>query len=133
MALLGSLRAELGMGLLIISHDLGLLRWHCDRVFVMYAGRTVEWGATATVLNQPLHPYAQGLIAASRLRRGLDGRFGALRGDGPTAADTGQGCPFARRCPHAMPICRDSMPPAFPADGLHRARCWLLEPAHEAA
>ena len=138
MALLGSLRAELGMGLLIISHDLGLLRWHCDRVVVMYAGHTVEWGDTTSVLNQPLHPYAQGLIAASRLRRGADGRFGALRGDGPTAVDAEVGCPFANRCPHTMPICRDTMPPAFPAqsagpDEAHRARCWLLEPAHAAA
>jgi oligopeptide/dipeptide ABC transporter ATP-binding protein len=133
MALLGSLRTQLGMGLLIISHDLGLLRWHCDRVFVMYAGHTVEWGDTASVLNQPLHPYAQGLIAASRLRRGPTGRFGALRGDGPTEMDSGEGCPFARRCPHTMPICRQMMPPVSPPEGAHQARCWLQEPNHGAA
>ncbi len=133
MALLGTLRAELGMGLLIISHDLGLLRWHCDRVFVMYAGRTVEWGDTAAVLNNPLHPYAQGLIAASRLRRGPDGRFAALRGDGPAAADMGEGCAFARRCPQAMPVCRTAMPPALPDAAAHRARCWLLESAYAVA
>ncbi len=106
MALLGRLQAELGMGLLIISHDLGLLRWHCDRVFVMYAGRTVEWGDTAAVLNDPLHPYAQGLIAASRLRRGPDGRFAALRGDGPAAADMGRRlrlCPALLACDVRLP------------------------------
>jgi oligopeptide/dipeptide ABC transporter ATP-binding protein len=133
MTLLGALRRELGMGLLIISHDLGLLRWHCDRVYVMYAGRTVEWGDTAAVLNAPLHPYAQGLIAASRLRRGPDGRFGALHGDGAMASDSGEACPFAARCPQAMPVCRDSMPPVLPPGRPHQARCWLLETAHDAA
>lgn len=133
MALLDTLRAELGMGLLIISHDLGLLRWHCDRVVVMYAGRTVEWGDTASVLNQPLHPYAQGLIMASRLQRGPNGRFGMLRGDGVSAADADSGCPFVGRCPCAMPVCRQAMPPALPADSTHQARCWLLDPARAAA
>ena len=133
MALLGNLRARLGMGLLVISHDLGLLRWHCDRVYVMYAGRTIEWGGTEAVLGQPLHPYAHGLIAAARLRRGEDGRFGALRGDGPTAEDHGDGCPFVRRCPQAMPVCRTAMPPAFRVGANHHAKCWLLDPVHAAA
>ncbi len=132
MALLDDLRTRLGMGLLIISHDLGLLRWHCDRVYVMYAGRTVEWGGTSAVLQRPLHPYSQGLIAASRLQRGTDGRFGALRGDGPTAQDHGDACPFLRRCPRSMPTCQ-TMPPAFAAGDGHQARCWLLDPARVAA
>jgi oligopeptide/dipeptide ABC transporter ATP-binding protein len=156
MALLGDLRRRLGMGLLLISHDLGLLRWHCDRVFVMYGGRTVEWGTTAAVLGGPLHPYAQGLIAASRLVRGADGRFGALRGD--VTAAGGEGCPFVGRCPAAMVVCAEAMPPAFgvgrggppafaghaappafaghaapPAFTGHAARCWLLDPAVAAA
>jgi oligopeptide/dipeptide ABC transporter ATP-binding protein len=131
MALLGELRGKLGMGLLIISHDLGLLRWHCDRVAVMYGGRTVEGGTTGAVLGGPLHPYSQGLIAASRLQRGPDGRFGALRGDGPISPDNGAGCPFARRCAHAMPICDTAMPPAF--GQAHHAKCWLLDPARVAA
>jgi oligopeptide/dipeptide ABC transporter ATP-binding protein len=131
MALLGTLRQRLGMGLLIVSHDLGLLRWHCDRVFVMYAGRTVEWGATEQVLARPLHPYARGLIDASRLRRGPDGRFGTLRGDRSVTQAQAGGCPFAPRCPAVMPICRTAMPPAF--GNTHQARCWLQDPAHAAA
>jgi oligopeptide/dipeptide ABC transporter ATP-binding protein len=131
MALLGELRTKLGMGLLIISHDLGLLRWHCDRVAVMYGGRTIEWGTTAAVLGGPLHPYSQGLIAASRLQRGQDGRFGALRGESPVAPDRGEACPFARRCPHSMPVCDTTMPPAF-GNG-HQAKCWLLDPSRVAA
>jgi oligopeptide/dipeptide ABC transporter ATP-binding protein len=131
MTLLGELRRKLGMGLLIISHDLGLLRWHCDRVAVMYGGRTVEWGATAAVLGRPLHPYSQGLIAASRLQRGLDGRFGALRGDGPVSSNGGEGCPFAGRCQQTMPICDAQMPPAF-GEG-HQSKCWLLAPSLAAA
>jgi oligopeptide/dipeptide ABC transporter ATP-binding protein len=131
MTLLGQLRRKLGMALLIISHDLGLLRWHCDRVAVMYGGRTVEWGGTDAVLGGPLHPYSQGLIAASRLQRGPDGRFGALRGDGPVSPDGGLGCSFARRCPHRMPVCDTQMPPAF--GQRHQSRCWLLDPSLDAA
>ena len=129
MTLLGTLRRKLGMGLVIISHDLGLLRWHTDQVAVMYAGRTIEWGPTAAVLTNPLHPYASGLIAASRLQRGPDGRFGALR-DGPLSPGA-EGCPFTPRCPQALPICASQMPPIF--HQTHQARCWQLDPAHDAA
>src|SRR4029077_10140994 len=83
LALLRSLRSTLDMSLLVISHDLGLLRWNCDRVYVMYAGHTVEHGPTDRVLAAPLHPYTRGLIAASRLARGADGHFATIGGDVP--------------------------------------------------
>jgi oligopeptide/dipeptide ABC transporter ATP-binding protein len=99
MALLGSLRTQLNMALLVVSHDLGLLRWHCDRIYVMYAGRTIEWGDAASIIDRPRHPYTSGLIATSRLLRGANGRFGALRGEVATMDNGDAGCPFAPRCP----------------------------------
>ena len=123
MALLGSLRSQLNMALLVVSHDLGLLRWHCDRLYIMYAGRTVEWGDTATVIDRPAHPYTRGLIAASRLQRGPDGRFGALRGELP-AHDHLVGCPFAPRCGEAEAICRERMPDTTSITHEHHAKCW---------
>ena len=125
MALLGSLRKQLNMALLVVSHDLGLLRWHCDRLYIMYAGRTIEWGGTATVIDRPAHPYTRGLIAASRLQRGSDGRFGALRGE-LSAHETLLGCPFASRCGEVHAICRERMPDSTVITPEHHAKCWLL-------
>jgi oligopeptide/dipeptide ABC transporter ATP-binding protein len=131
MALLGTLRQRLNMALLVVSHDLGLLRWHCNRLYIMYAGRTIEWGTTASVIDRPAHPYTRGLIAASRLQRGPDGRFGALRGEVP-AFDQLSGCPFAPRCGEAIAICRDRMPDVTDLATAHHAKCWQLS-SHDAA
>jgi oligopeptide/dipeptide ABC transporter ATP-binding protein len=131
MALLGTLRERLNMALLVVSHDLGLLRWHCDRLYIMYAGRTIEWGDTASVIDRPAHPYTRGLIAASRLQRGPDGRFGALRGEVP-AFDQLSGCPFAPRGGEAISICRERMPDVTDVSPAHHAKCWQLS-SHDAA
>ncbi|HTC10153.1 MAG TPA: ABC transporter ATP-binding protein [Acetobacteraceae bacterium] len=125
MALLGTLRGQLNMALLVVSHDLGLLRWHCDRLYIMYAGRTIEWGDTVSVIDRPAHPYTRGLIAASRLQRGSNGRFGALRGEVP-ALEQRLGCPFAPRCADAETVCRDCMPDVTAVTGAHHAKCWQL-------
>jgi oligopeptide/dipeptide ABC transporter ATP-binding protein len=125
MALLGTLRQQLNMALLVVSHDLGLLRWHCDRLYIMYAGCTIEWGATASVIDRPAHPYTRGLIAASRLQRGPDGRFGALRGEVPVFEQRA-GCPFAPRCGEAQAICREQMPETTTITQDHRTKCWQL-------
>jgi oligopeptide/dipeptide ABC transporter ATP-binding protein len=123
MALLGTLRQQLNMALLVVSHDLGLLRWHCDRLYIMYAGRTIEWGDTASVIDHPAHPYTRGLIAASRLQRGPDGRFGALRGEVPSF-DQLPGCPFAPRCGDVSAVCLERMPEATDVAVTHHAKCW---------
>ncbi len=127
LALLRRLREALRMSLLVITHDLGLLRWNCDRVTVMYAGHTIEHGPTERVLTQPMHPYTQGLIAASRLARGADGHFATIGGDVPMTDRQIAACPFVARCPQAMDICRREMPAEFGAD--HAARCWLARDA----
>ncbi|HTI44944.1 MAG TPA: ABC transporter ATP-binding protein [Casimicrobiaceae bacterium] len=128
LALLRSLRESLDMSLLVISHDLGLLRWNCDRVYVMYAGHTVEHGRTEDVLQRSAHPYTRGLVEASRMRRRADGRFATIGGDVPDLRQRYHFCPFVARCAHAFATCREAMPPALPADGAdHTARCWLLQ------
>jgi oligopeptide/dipeptide ABC transporter ATP-binding protein len=134
LALLRALRATLDMSLLVISHDLGLLRWNCDRVYVMYAGHTVEHGRTADVLGRPAHPYTRGLVEASRMRRLTDGRFATIGGDVPDLRERYGFCPFVARCPHAFEPCGQEMPPAFAGAGAgHVARCWLLQPQAVAA
>ena len=127
MALLGSLRTQLNMALLVVSHDLGLLRWHCDRIYIMYAGRTIEWGDTASVIDRPRHPYTSGLIATSRLLRGANGRFGALQGEVSTMDSGDAGCPFAPRCPKVHDQCWERMPGQFAVTESHRTKCWLLQ------
>ena len=127
LALLRSLRATLDMSLLVISHDLGLLRWNCDRVYVMYAGHTIEHGRTEDVLEHPAHPYTRGLVEASRMRRLPDGRFATIGGDVPDLRERYRFCPFVARCPSALEMCRTGMPPSYVALGAeHAARCWLL-------
>jgi oligopeptide/dipeptide ABC transporter ATP-binding protein len=126
LALLRELRRKLGMALLLISHDLGVVADACDRVVIMYAGRTVEWGATADTFARPGHPYASALLAAGRVMRNEQGLFVTVEGEVGTAG--GLGCPFAPRCPRVMPRCQTDMPPAYPAGGTgHAARCWLLD------
>jgi oligopeptide/dipeptide ABC transporter ATP-binding protein len=126
LALLRELRGRLGMALLLISHDLGVVADACDRVVIMYAGRTVEWGSTADTFARPGHPYASALLAAGRVMRNEQGLFVTIEGE--IGSGGGKGCPFAPRCPKAMPRCHVDMPPAFAAGGsAHEARCWLLE------
>jgi oligopeptide/dipeptide ABC transporter ATP-binding protein len=128
LALLRSLRTTLDMSLLVISHDLGLLRWNCDRVYVMYAGHTIEQGLTGDVLARSAHPYTRGLVEASRLRRLDDGRFATIGGDVPDLRERYRQCPFVARCAHAFAACREQMPPVAAGEGPgHEARCWLLQ------
>ncbi len=134
LALLRELRRELGMAMLLISHDLGVLRWNCDRIYIMYAGHTVESGATAEVLSRPAHPYTRGLAGAARLARLPDGHFAMIGGDVPRLERPARLCPFLSRCDAAMARCREAMPPALPAGANgHQARCWLIAPAHREA
>jgi oligopeptide/dipeptide ABC transporter ATP-binding protein len=127
LALLGELRATLKMSLLLISHDLGVLRWNCDRIYIMYAGHTIETGATADVLRRPAHPYSRGLIEASRLRRKPDGSFATISGDVPALDQTFRLCPFLSRCQVSIEPCRSEMPQQV-GQGVagHDARCWLV-------
>jgi peptide/nickel transport system ATP-binding protein/oligopeptide transport system ATP-binding protein len=128
LALLDELRRELGMALLLISHDLAVVGSTCDEVAVMYAGRIVEQGPAAAVLSRPAHPYTKGLLASRpRLDRTLPpgGRLGAIGGSVPDPRSWPSGCRFHPRCSIAREECRHEIPPLAPVDeeAGHRAAC----------
>ncbi|MBV9831086.1 MAG: ABC transporter ATP-binding protein [Marmoricola sp.] len=111
--LLGHLVRELGVGLLIISHDLSVLADVCDRVLVMYAGKVVETGTAAQVFSEPLHPYAHALSDAFPRVGDPAARYApaGLAGDPPDPRELPSGCPFAPRCPRAVDACSEAEPP----------------------
>jgi oligopeptide/dipeptide ABC transporter ATP-binding protein len=127
MALLRELQKKLNMGLLMISHDLGTIATACERVYVMYAGRTIEWGPTRQVFGRPAHPYTTGLLRASRADRDENQRFVTIGGNVPNLAEPIVGCPFAPRCPYVFDKCREAMPDAFTIPPDQTARCWKLQ------
>jgi oligopeptide/dipeptide ABC transporter ATP-binding protein len=126
LALLKELRELLNMAMLLISHDLGIVASACNRIYVMYAGRTIEWGSTTAVFETPAHPYTVGLLHAARADRDREGRFVTIAGDPPNMAGIGVGCAFAPRCSYALPDCTKTMPgPVTLAHGEGQTvRCW---------
>ncbi len=125
MALLGDLCQRLGMAMLLISHDLGLVADVCERIYVMYAGRTVEWGVTRGVFGDAAHPYTVGLLQSACAGRNEAGRFVTIGGEVPRLTQQVTGCPFAPRCGFVLPECqRMPDPSAVKGDGTHIVRCW---------
>ena len=124
--LLGDLRGKLGLAIVFISHDLGVVRQVCDRVAVLYLGRVVEEGPTAEVFADPRHPYTRTLIDAAPVMRADAPPPGpAPAGEPPSPTDVPPGCAFQTRCPHAMPACRTGAPPPLRHLGAHAVACLL--------
>ncbi|MFG1298230.1 ABC transporter ATP-binding protein [Xanthobacter sp. V3C-3] len=115
--LIDELKRENGTAVVLITHDLGVVAQHADRVLVMYAGRKVEERPTAELFARPLHPYTRGLIAA-RPRLGAEragrARLAEIPGTVPSLAAMPAGCAFAPRCALAEPACRVAVPPLVP-------------------
>jgi oligopeptide/dipeptide ABC transporter ATP-binding protein len=125
--LLASLRRRLGMAMLLITHDLGVVAEVCDRVIVMYAGQIVEEGSVTDIFRDPRHPYTQGLLqAVPRLGRRKD-RLAVIPGIVPNATAWPVGCRFHTRCPYGWDLCVREHPPLFEAGPGHTSRCWLEE------
>ncbi len=129
------LAAESGTAMVWITHDLSVIAGLADRIAVMYAGRIVETGAVADVLERPIHPYTAGLIGSvpSRNKRGVP--LAQIPGMTPSLAKVPPACPFNPRCPRASVTCRTIMPEPTPYDGARMARCHhpLIEQAPAAA
>jgi peptide/nickel transport system ATP-binding protein len=123
--LLTALVHDLGVGLVVISHDLSVLGTTCDRLAVMYAGRVVEEGPSADVLARARHPYTRALSAAYPTIGDPAARFAprGLPGDPPWPGDLPTGCPFHPRCPEAVAVCRTEDVRLRPAAPGHRAAC----------
>jgi oligopeptide/dipeptide ABC transporter ATP-binding protein len=122
--LLDHLRHELQLGLLFITHDLGVVAQVADRVAVMYAGRVIEYGPAQEVLRRPGHPYTRGLLAASpTLERG---KLAPIPGTVPQLAALPPGCSFEPRCPLRLPACESAVPHLRAASPEHAARCILI-------
>jgi peptide/nickel transport system ATP-binding protein len=118
-----TLCAETGTALLWITHDLSVIAGLADRVAVMYAGRIVETGPVADVLERPIHPYTAGLIGSvpSRNKRGAP--LAQIPGAAPSLIGVPPGCPFNPRCPRASLTCRTVMPEAVAYNDVRMARC----------
>ncbi len=121
--LLRRLQQELGMGVIFVTHDLGVAGEIADRISVMYAGRFVEEGSVRDVMRTARHPYTQGLLGAT-VHEGMRGkRLTTITGSPPNLASLPAGCAFAPRCPSADAACLEAVPNLDGAFGSHRARC----------
>jgi peptide/nickel transport system ATP-binding protein len=127
--LIQELVREDGMGLLLISHDLGVMADSVQQLMVMYAGTVVESGPTAAVFERLAHPYTRGLFAA-RPRLGLPRgtRLATISGRVPELVDMPAGCPFADRCERVLDACRATTPPVVEVGAGHWARCLRVPP-----
>jgi peptide/nickel transport system ATP-binding protein len=129
--LLADLRDREHLAILYITHDIASARYLADTVVVMYAGQLVESGPAVQVTDYPAHPYTQLLLSAAPDPERVTPV--TLRGAGapPSAVAPPSGCRFRLRCPHAMAICAERVPPAFPAGDGHVSACWLLDAGHQ--
>jgi peptide/nickel transport system ATP-binding protein len=124
LALLKTLIADSGMALLLISHDLGVMAQSVERVMVMYAGRVVDEGPTATVFTRLAHPYTRGLFGARPRLGGPRGqRLPTIPGRVPGLHETVAGCAFANRCERVLEACRATVPALAPIGAGHAVRC----------
>ena len=120
--LVGRLRRELGMAVLLITHDLGVVAESCDRVAVMYAGRIVEEASAARIFSAPRHRYTEALLRTMPAASPPGRRLPSIAGSVPPPGARGAGCAFAPRCAAALPRCAAEPPPR--GESPHRARCW---------
>jgi oligopeptide/dipeptide ABC transporter ATP-binding protein len=127
--LLNKLKEELGMAIILITHNLGVIAETVTRVIVMYAGKVVEEAETKTLFKNPLHPYTMGLlksipILGDKIRIGKV-RLHEIPGVVPSLYELPSGCKFSTRCPSVMGICKDKEPELKEIEGDHLSSCWL--------
>ncbi|WP_372620279.1 ABC transporter ATP-binding protein [Falsiroseomonas sp.] len=126
---LKALQARMHLSVVLVTHDISVVAYACDRVVVMYAGRVVETGRVAEVLERPRHPYTMGLTNAFPDLESAAGELVPIEGSPPSLLDPPRGCRFAPRCPFAQPRCTASEPPLLTDGEDHAAACWRAEEA----
>jgi peptide/nickel transport system ATP-binding protein len=133
--LIRDLQADLGMAVVLITHDLGIVAELCDRVAVMYAGQIVEETDTRTLFREPKHPYTQGLIGSVPVIGQRRHRLEVIPGRVPNLVDLPVGCRFASRCrareEHGLTQCTEALPALVEVAPGHRVRCYLHSDAVE--
>jgi peptide/nickel transport system ATP-binding protein len=122
--LIQNLQAEMGMAVIMITHDLGVIAETCDEVVVMYAGRMAEQGSVYDIFDRPAHPYTRGLLASiPRLDTPARSRLSVIEGMVPSLYDLPTGCRFQNRCPHARAACEVAAPEMDLIVAEHRVAC----------
>ena len=115
------------MGVVMITHDLGVVAESCDRVVVMYAGKKVEEADVVDLFDRPLHPYTRALMGSMPAMNTASARPSEIPGLVPAAHELGRGCAFAARCSHARARCRSEAPRLAPQGGDHEVACFAIE------
>jgi oligopeptide transport system ATP-binding protein len=124
--LIRHLKDEIGMAVMLITHDMGVVSNMAERIAVFYAGQVVEEGSSEVVFSQPAHPYTAALLRSRpRLDLNRSQSLLSIPGTPPDLFAPPAGCGFAARCSQAMEICRRTQPPHFPIHDGHKAACWL--------
>ena len=124
--LLKELKDKIHMGIVFITHDLGVVSDICDSISVMYAGTIVESGSSDQIFYEPRHPYTWGLLASvPKIDTDEHQRLIPIEGNPVDLINPPKGCPFAPRCKHCMKICIDQAPPQCQVGEGHMAACWL--------
>ncbi len=123
--LLAELQERLGMAMIFVSHDLGVVARVSDRVLVMYAGQVVERGTAKDIFARPSHPYTEGLLQSIPRITEKQSRLAVIPGVVPSPRRWPDGCRFNARCPYAWARCEASSPPL--SSDAHASRCWLVE------
>lgn len=124
--LMMELKDKLGMAIIMITHDLGVVASMCERIAVMYAGKIVEYGTADDIFYNPRHEYTKGLLRSiPRIDTKEHERLIPIEGTPVDMLNPPEGCPFAPRCEHCMKICLKKMPPYIEVGENHRSACWL--------
>ncbi|MGG4498476.1 ABC transporter ATP-binding protein [Brevibacillus reuszeri] len=129
--LIQKVRREMGMSLIMITHDLGVVAETCDRVMVMYAGQVIESADVRSLLRNPRHPYTIGLIQSSPHKAKGQKRLNSIAGSVPAPDEYPKGCRFAPRCDKVMPVCLEQNPQLMEVDQQSQCRCWLYQEHQE--
>ena len=124
--LIKQLKEETGSGVILITHDLGVVASACSRVYIMYGGKIVEHGLADEIFYEPAHPYTVGLLACVNNPE-EDTELRPIPGSPPDLIKPPVGCPFVDRCDKAMKICKMQMPPEKALSDTHSVSCWLTE------
>lgn len=126
--LMMELKEKLGMAIVMITHDLGVVANMCDRIAVMYAGKVVEYGTADDIFYNPCHEYTKGLIRSiPKLTEKEHNKLVPIEGSPVDMLNPPAGCPFAPRCGACMKICLREMPPYTDLNEIHYSACWLMQ------